>query len=312
MSVLISVIVPVYNASRYLRRCVESIINQTYQQLEIILIDDGSTDESSSICYEYANKDKRVTVIHKENGGVSSARNKGMDKAKGHYLTFVDSDDCIHPRFCELMLNCIGQSDIAECHFLTILTEERIDYNQIESCAQYRIPAQDRKLSLLQNGGGRVWGCLFKTEMIKKLRFDNELKYCEDTVFTYDALNISNEVVQIQAALYYYTIHDQSAMSQIAKDGIDDIVRAEKMLYEKEKRLVSTSSIYKEKSTLVYYSIKVMNNLKKFKKWDDYSAFKNTNKRHLGVILSPRFKFLSFKEKIYLVYELFCSKSPVA
>ena len=181
VSVLISVIVPVYNASRYLRRCVESIINQTYQQLEIILIDDGSTDESSSICYEYANKDKRVTVIHKENGGVSSARNMGMDKAKGHYLTFVDSDDCIHPRFCELMLNCIGQSDIAECHFLTILTEERIDYNQIESCAQYRIPAQDRNSDGCQKGSANATPYALRHPTPgndRVVQFDLELGHC--------------------------------------------------------------------------------------------------------------------------------------
>ena len=99
MEELISVIVPVYNVEKYLNRCVESIMNQTYKNLQIILIDDGSNDRSGKICDEYAEKDKRIEVIHKENAGVSAARNKGLDKAKGEWITFVDADDWIEKTF---------------------------------------------------------------------------------------------------------------------------------------------------------------------------------------------------------------------
>ena len=99
----ISVIVPVYNVESYLARCVDSILAQTYQNLEIILVNDGSRDASGSICDAYAQKDSRITVIHKENGGLSSARNAGIDAASGEYLTFVDSDDWIEPQTYEWM-----------------------------------------------------------------------------------------------------------------------------------------------------------------------------------------------------------------
>lgn len=311
LSCLVSIIVPVYNAIRYVNKCVDSILDQTYRNLEIILVDDGSTDGSSVICDEYAKKDERVIIIHKENGGVSSARNIGMDKARGEFLAFVDSDDYLHPQFCELMITGIGQSDIEECQFYTVLNEEQMDYNRIESCTINRIPAKERKLSLLRNGGGRVWGCLFKTEIIKKLRFDVGFRYAEDTLFSYDALNLANEVVLIQETLYYYHKHDQSAMSKIDKDGINDIVKAEKLLYEREKELVSATSSYNERSTLAFLSIKVMYTLKRFEKWNDYYAFRKINKKNLKMVLSQKFKYLSIKEKLYLIYELFFVKRPI-
>lgn len=109
---LISVIVPVYNVESYLPRCVDSICNQTYQNLEIILVDDGATDGSGRICDDYAARDPRVRVIHKENGGLSSARNAGIDAAQGEYIAFVDSDDWIEPQSYETMLRAMQQHDV--------------------------------------------------------------------------------------------------------------------------------------------------------------------------------------------------------
>ena len=100
---LISVIIPVYNVEQYLNRCVDSVINQTYKNLEIILIDDGSTDNSGKICDEYSQKDKRVKVIHQKNMGVSNSRNKGINIAKGKYITFVDSDDVLNCQYIEFI-----------------------------------------------------------------------------------------------------------------------------------------------------------------------------------------------------------------
>ena len=107
MQDLISVIVPVYKVEKYLKRCVDSILAQTYPCLEVILVDDGSPDGCPAICDEYAREDRRVRVIHKENGGLSDARNAGIDAAKGKFLGFVDSDDYVHPRFYELLLQAL-------------------------------------------------------------------------------------------------------------------------------------------------------------------------------------------------------------
>ena len=108
MQDLISVIVPVYKVEKYLKRCVDSILAQTYPCLEVILVDDGSPDGCPAICDEYAREDRRVRVIHKENGGLSDARNAGIDAAKGKFLGFVDSDDYVHPRFYELLLQALA------------------------------------------------------------------------------------------------------------------------------------------------------------------------------------------------------------
>lgn len=117
-SPLISVIVPIYNVENYLNRCVDSIINQTYHNLEIILVDDGSPDSCGRICDEYAEKDSRIVVVHRENGGLSAARNSGIDICKGEYIGFVDSDDCIHPQMYELLLKDIQQNNtfLSFCH----------------------------------------------------------------------------------------------------------------------------------------------------------------------------------------------------
>ncbi len=109
---LISIIVPVYNVIKYLRHCIESIVNQTYTNLEIILVDDGSNDESEKVCDEYKNKDSRIIVIHQENRGLSAARNAGLDICKGKYISFVDSDDYIEPDFIECLYSSIIENSV--------------------------------------------------------------------------------------------------------------------------------------------------------------------------------------------------------
>ena len=120
---LISVIVPVYNVKQYLRRCVDSILKQTYENIEIVLIDDGSTDESGAICDRYAQKDVRVKVIHKENGGLSDARNKGMQEARGEYFAFVDSDDYIAKDYIAYLFELIveNKAQISLCGYLKFI-----------------------------------------------------------------------------------------------------------------------------------------------------------------------------------------------
>lgn len=127
MQDLISVIVPVYKVEKYLKRCVDSILAQTYPCLEVILVDDGSPDGCPAICDEYAREDRRVRVIHKENGGLSDARNAGIDAAKGKFLGFVDSDDYVHPRFYELLLQALKEegADIAGCDVKKSVRQKR-------------------------------------------------------------------------------------------------------------------------------------------------------------------------------------------
>ena len=124
---LISIIIPVYNVEKYLRKCLDSIINQTYKKLEIILIDDGSTDNSGKICEEYAKKDDRIIVIHKENAGVSSARNRGIELANGKYIGFIDSDDWIEENMYETLYQNLLQFDvdISMCNYSIIRNHKK-------------------------------------------------------------------------------------------------------------------------------------------------------------------------------------------
>ena len=119
MEPLLSIIVPIYNVEQYLERCIESIINQTYKNLEIILVDDGSKDNSGTIADTYASKDNRIKVIHKENGGLSDARNHGLDQSKGKYIMFIDSDDFIDSSMCEILFETAEKyfSDIVSCNY---------------------------------------------------------------------------------------------------------------------------------------------------------------------------------------------------
>ena len=127
---LITVIVPVYKVEKYLDRCVQSIVDQTYTNLEIILVDDGSPDNCPKMCDEWAKKDKRIKVIHKQNGGLSDARNAGLEKAKGKYVGFVDSDDYISPIMYEKLYKCIidNQADMAMCGFSTVDEKGKVTY----------------------------------------------------------------------------------------------------------------------------------------------------------------------------------------
>ena len=135
---LISVIIPVYNVEKYLRRCIDSVINQTYKNLEIIIVDDGSTDNSSNICDEYTNKDSRVKVVHKENGGLSSARNVGIELAKGDLIAFVDSDDYIELEMYEKLKENMDKydSDIAICQY----------YNSFKYSIKRQIGVEEEKI----------------------------------------------------------------------------------------------------------------------------------------------------------------------
>ena len=127
MNIMISVIVPIYNVEEYLPACIESILNQTYRDLEILLIDDGSTDNSGKICDEYAEKDKRCIVIHQQNKGSSGARNTGLDNAKGEYISFIDGDDYIHPQMLEILYKEIEKEN---CDF-AMISHKKV-FNKLE------------------------------------------------------------------------------------------------------------------------------------------------------------------------------------
>ena len=223
---MISVIVPVDNVERYIRQCVESILEQTYADLEIILVDDGSTDGSGSICDEYKLKDNRVVVIHKCNGGLSEARNAGLDIARGEYIGFVDSDDYIEPDMYEVLYkNCERYAaDLAAARFVKFNTQGEVRKNFTENIEVF---SREEMLRLFIVGDRRyeitmsVWDRLYKRELISDLRFPVGKCY-EDIVFSTKVIEKSKINVYIDRALYHYRLREDS----ISGEDFNDYNRA--------------------------------------------------------------------------------------
>jgi glycosyltransferase involved in cell wall biosynthesis len=211
---LISVIVPVYNVEIYLRKCLDSIINQTYKNLEIILVDDGSPDNCGKVCDEYATKDKRVKVIHKANGGQSSARNAGLDIATGEYIAFVDSDDYIAENMYEDLIG-IAQKEMADIVTYTfyIIDSRGIRIAQTVDADNLSID-EIRYLVLMDKYLNCACDKLHKAELFKDLRFFEGV-YSEDLFITPTLFFRAQKVVLTQKPYYYYNCTNQnSTMSQ--------------------------------------------------------------------------------------------------
>ena len=207
MNELISVIVPIYNVDKYLERCIDSIINQTYKNLEIILVDDGSTDDCPRICDEYQKKDSRIKVIHKENGGLSDTRNKGIDIAKGKYYGFIDSDDYIDADMYAILYKNIVEthSDIAVCgryiDYEDGNTKKMTNENR-SNILMDRIEAL-KKLNNYSDFDMSACDKLYSAKLWKDIRYPYG-KICEDYYTTYKLFDKSNKVVFVPKALYHY------------------------------------------------------------------------------------------------------------
>lgn len=202
----VSVIVPVYNAKLYLRSCVDSLIAQTYPNIEIILVNDGSIDGSSEICDNYAGKDSRIKVVHKANGGVSSARNKGIDIAEGDYIMFVDADDYVSPTLCEKLTRGIDEkTDVVISGFIEDFGKGQQVIKVLDSICRsvddlkqnfdmyYRLPLLNSPFAKL-----------YKRSLLKDIRFNSNVSMGEDFLFNLECYKRSNNIKFIPNADYYY------------------------------------------------------------------------------------------------------------
>lgn len=210
----VSVIVPVYKVEDYLDICVESIVCQTYKNLEIILIDDGSPDSCPQKCDIWAEKDSRIKVIHKKNEGVSAARNFGIEVATGKYISFIDSDDFIDNQMFEHMVNGFRERDVQLVVCGLYRGEKRInsaDCKIVDQEQAYKMLFDIRSFPYFE---GYVWNKLYLTSVIKeeKLQFDMTLKMCEDTLFNFHYLRCIQTVVLLNVCEYHYVIRDTSVM----------------------------------------------------------------------------------------------------
>lgn len=219
---LISVIIPVYNVAPYLREALDSVVNQTYRSLQILVIDDGSTDGSGSICDEYSYRDPRIAVIHQPNRGVSCARNVGLDLATGDFIGFLDSDDAWHPEFAECMLKAIDNADVVECM--------RSYYHlTLDSPGQLRPTAKEGYYDRGQALHGLIYGKftigvydkLYRRELWKEFRFP-EGRFHEEYEVEYNIFYLMNKLYYLEQPLYLRRIRPGSTTQTFSRKMAED------------------------------------------------------------------------------------------
>ena len=212
---VISLIVPVYNVAEFLPACIESVLAQTFRDFELILIDDGSTDNSLQVLREYEKKDARIRVIEQENAGVSAARNAGLDAARGDYIGFVDSDDEILPEMLSDMIAASTEhdADVVCCAFGRIVGEEKHIQRTSDECAVYS------GMEIIQwffntTFGNLCWNKIYRRSLVESIRFPVGRAYAEDIAFTFRALLPAGKAVFLNKDLYLYRKREGSAMHQ--------------------------------------------------------------------------------------------------
>lgn len=218
MNKKISVIVPIYNVEQYLDKCVESLVNQTYKNLEIILVDDGTKDKSGEMADLWSIKDERIKVIHKENGGLSDARNAGMKIATGEYITFVDSDDWINYKMYAILINNLEKynADISVCAVKKVYKEDVVNEKQVVNKEEICVFTSEEALENLLDEGifkQTVWNKLYKREVIDGIYFEFG-KIHEDEFWTYQIFGKCEKIVYTVEQLYYYLQRSGSIMDK--------------------------------------------------------------------------------------------------
>lgn len=206
----ITIVIPVYNAERFLRRCIQSIRSQTFSEFDLVLIDDGSVDGSAAICDEYAKKDLRIHVIHQNNRGPSTARNVGIDWAfensDSNYLAFIDSDDCVHPQYLERLYQAIvkNHAEVSVCkhQYIPLMASLKVSPLFGERC-EYIINAEN--LMVMQDSAfNYAWAKLFSKHCFKELRYPEEVSFGEDNLIIFKAIFECKKIVYIEDELYFY------------------------------------------------------------------------------------------------------------
>ena len=229
----VSIIIPIYNIAEYVSLCVDSVLLQTYKEIEIILVDDGSTDASSEICDNYAALDERIRVIHRNNGGLSAARNSGIDIASGEYIYFVDGDDLIHPECIERLLESAvrNNADISSCSTNSFLEEKKIDYSVVgkgETICTGREMCQ--RLMLGQDSCGVIaWNKLYKRYLFDDIRYPEGMVY-EDVATTHRLLFKAEKVVFLKDELAFYRSKRTGSITHSGNKKYRDAIKASRMV----------------------------------------------------------------------------------
>ena len=260
---MISVVIPVYNVEKYLKECLDSVINQTYKELEIILVDDGSTDNSGKICDEYAKIDPRIKVVHQKNMGAGGAKNTGLDLISGDYFSLIDSDDYLEPNYYETLLKSMRKYDvdIVQCLFRNVFLNGfynrkynfNYDKNAVISSKKFLFELlYDWKYAIFFNK-------LFKTSLLSNIRFPVGRKI-DDEFFTYKLIIKSKKILNVNDVLYNYRMRKSSVMNdnkkfELVLDRID--CYEERLAYIEKNKPKLFDEYYDNISNYILYNYNV-------------------------------------------------------
>lgn len=211
----ISIVVPIYNASKYLDKCVQSILNQSYKNIEVILVNDGSTDNSLEICKQYKLKDNRIKIIDINNGGVSNARNIGIERSTGDFIMFCDSDDYVSNKWCEKLIANYKNNNLVMCAYYEIDDNKILNLNSNQN-GNY-IVNKSRFMELESCGLNVPWNKIFDLNIIKKnnIKFNKKITLGEDLLFNIEYLDcISGQIIFLEEKLYYYRLPRVNSLSK--------------------------------------------------------------------------------------------------
>jgi len=209
----VSVIMPVYNSEKYLNECIDSVLNQDYQDIEIIIVNDGSTDSSDDIIKAYLNKDNRIVYVEQVNSGVSTARNKALEKVSGSYIMFLDSDDTYEKNMISTMVRSLKNNDIVVCGY---------NENYTNKCVKKKLNSININTEMMTqeilsgNACGYLWNKIFRTDIVKKnkINFDVNIHMCEDMLFVFEYLKHCKKIKLLSDCLYNYRMRKTSAVWQ--------------------------------------------------------------------------------------------------
>jgi len=258
-----SIIVPVYNSEKYLRTCLDSLLQQKFEKYELLLIDNNSTDQSAKICREYQNIFNNIHLIEQRKKGASAARNIGLDNAHGKYILFVDSDDFVEPNLLNELFEVVKDFQYDLVYFnMNILNSGTLSVNKLELpyTQKRRLSKNDAYKSLLSETGyrGFVWNKLYKKRCIDKVRFDEKILYLEDGLFNIDALKNSEKILSFPAVLTNYRIHESSFVNSRFNLKQLSYLNAIDIYKEKMPKIFENDILFLEKLALLNFSSKII------------------------------------------------------
>lgn len=306
MNEKISIIIPVYNVQEYIGRCLDSIIKQTYDNFEVICVDDGSTDLSGQICERYKNEDARVRVVHIENAGVSNARNKGLSIMEGNWYAFVDADDWIEPNYLEVLYeNALrNHCDISTCNFRRNSQygmEEQAQYRGELTCFNTTEECIHSFICSTNSTYGMVWNKLYRAEMFRDIMFDTGIRVNEDCLYTQNVMERCRKACMTTAILYHWYHRVGSACHSNHVDFDFSPADVFYELYLRNERLQDAEVSGKLKKNYILSATKILL----------HAEYSRKNPKAIQVIRQCKdwkkdvWGMLSFREKIKLTIVLY-------